>query len=310
MEAWRGMNARLDTLLEMHGDEGILLVPIEGSGGFWGAAMFAVPLGHTEPWSKVARSCLRTFGAIAGGMVRRAEEAARAERMRRALEEARHQQELATLAVGVAHDISNLVTLIRGKLDLARAKGLVDGAFVTELDPSLDATTALTRQLYAFAGLEERTPVPVDLLRLWKRGLAVLESNRPPGLNIQVQLDGDLPPVRGDVTQLGQALGNLVLNAFEALQHTGGVVILGAEREDRVREGVRVWVQDDGAGVPEELRDKLFEPLVSTRGIRRGVGLAAARSIVENHGGELWLDRDYADGARFVAWLPAWVDDA
>jgi len=307
-ELWHGHDPVADRLLDMHGDEALLLVPIAGSDQFWGAAMFAAPAGHTEPWSNVAHSCLRTIAAIVGGTVRRHEEQARVERLRRIIEESRHQQELATLAVGVAHDISNLVTLMRGRLDVARMREQIGPDVIGHLDPTLDATAALARQLYAFAGLEERAKVPVDLLRLWRRGLAVLESSRPPGLSIQVRVPGDLPPVRGDVTQVGQALGNLVLNAFEAMEGDSGTLILGAEPEHRGRPGVRVWVQDDGPGVPESMRSRLFEPLASTRGARRGVGLAAARGIVEAHGGELWLDREYTEGARFLVWLPAWLD--
>ena len=102
-----------------------------------------------------------------------------------------------------------------------------------------------------------------------------------------------------DAAQLRQVLTNLLTNAVQALEGTGEIVISGQRDE--------TWdiitVQDDGLGVPPDVRDRLFEPLFSTKTKGTGLGLTICRQIVEKHGGTLTLGESTC-GAAFRITLP------
>ena len=108
------------------------------------------------------------------------------------------------------------------------------------------------------------------------------------------------PQLGADAVQIGQILFNLLVNAVQALEGRGGAVHVGSS----VANGqVRLHLQDDGPGVPAELRAKVFEPLFTTRARGIGLGLAVSRSLAEANGGTLTLDESER-GARFTLSLP------
>jgi two-component system, NtrC family, sensor histidine kinase HydH len=101
--------------------------------------------------------------------------------------------------------------------------------------------------------------------------------------------------------QVQTALGNLVRNAFEAMP-AGGTLAVDFHREgDRVR----IVVTDTGEGVREEVRERLFEPLVTTKALGIGLGLSTAKSLIENQSGSIRYEDGRRGGAAFVIDLPA-----
>ncbi len=103
-----------------------------------------------------------------------------------------------------------------------------------------------------------------------------------------------------DVTQIGQILFNLLVNAVQALDGRGGTIRVTATASDT---HAHLHVEDDGPGVPAELRAKIFEPLFTTKARGIGLGLAVSRSLAEANDGTLVVD-DNAGGARFTLSLP------
>jgi signal transduction histidine kinase len=95
---------------------------------------------------------------------------------------------------------------------------------------------------------------------------------------------------------------NLVLNAIEAMQRTGGEVTVRSEREGDA--SLVVSVSDTGAGLAPESGDAIFEPFFTTKPQGTGMGLSICRTIVESHGGRLWADRTPGTGATFRFSLP------
>ncbi|MFI5078401.1 MAG: sensor histidine kinase, partial [Vicinamibacteria bacterium] len=124
--------------------------------------------------------------------------------------------------------------------------------------------------------------------------------NVPAGVSVQVDVPEGLPRVSADAVQIGQILFNLLVNAIQALEGRGGAVRVGSSVADG---HVRLHLQDDGPGVPAELRAKVFEPLFTTRARGIGLGLAVSRSLAEANGGTLTLDESER-GARFTLSLP------
>ncbi len=125
---------------------------------------------------------------------------------------------------------------------------------------------------------------------------------------IQVYLElSPVPPIWGRRGDLEEVVVQLVRNAGEAIVESGkgGKVI--------VRTGVRgnwarLEVEDDGPGVPAELRDRIFDPFVTTKAARggTGLGLAIVQNLITAHNGRIWLEDSPSGGAKFIVELPLW----
>jgi signal transduction histidine kinase len=154
-----------------------------------------------------------------------------------------------------------------------------------------------------FAGGAESATTTVDLVALC-RGAVRLVSHEAMRRQIQIGIDGQaMSLVRGQHHRLAQAVLALVLNAVDASPQGGKVAV-------EVRAGVdevSVVVEDEGEGIPEAIRERLFQPFVSTRGASQGLGLGlmACQTIAEMHGGSIdWRPRP-TRGTRFVFRLPS-----
>jgi len=116
-----------------------------------------------------------------------------------------------------------------------------------------------------------------------------------------VQHAPDLPAAQFDEGQIRQALLNLVRNAAEAMPGGGHVWLRTRSEQGRVV----VEVADDGPGIPPELRERLFDPFVSTKQGGTGLGLALTHQIVKDHGGAIRVSSTPGQGATFTLELPA-----
>jgi len=130
---------------------------------------------------------------------------------------------------------------------------------------------------------------------------------RTSGIEVMLDLAGDIPPILADADQLHQVLLNLIINAQHALQdHPGPRRIRVTSRYDVAADVVRITVADNGPGIPADLRARVFEPYFTTKptGIGTGVGLAVSLGIVEAHGGTLTVDCPIDGGTVFKIALP------
>lgn len=217
---------------------------------------------------------------------------------------------MSVMAAGLAHEINNPLAIIGNRLECMEdeLRDLGHAGLVHDLHVLRDHTTRLvqlTRDLLRFARDPEEQQAPVVLAELVHRLGALLESTLA-SRNVRVELEtnGD-SRVLGVEPALETVCMNLVLNAADAMP-VGGVVKLSARRED---DTVRLTVTDAGSGVPEELRERIFEPFFTTKGNRgTGLGLSLCRSIIERHGGRVWVESVKEGGSRFTVSLPALPD--
>ncbi|HEY2622462.1 two-component system sensor histidine kinase NtrB [Dyella sp. Tek66A03] len=191
---------------------------------------------------------------------------------------------------GFAHEVKNPLAGLRGAAQLLQRR--VDDEDLRSLAglviAEADRLTALANRLLRHGGAVQLGPVNVHE-RLERLGDLLLAEPSAPG--VRHDYDPSLPDVYGDDDRLLQLLLNLARNAIEAGAQT---LVFRTRAEPAVRLGertarmaLRVDVIDDGPGVPASLRDTLFEPLVSGRADGSGLGLALAREIAREHGGEL-----------------------
>lgn len=244
-----------------------------------------------------------------------------AARIQEELVQAQKMESLGKLAGGVAHDFNNLMASIRGNSEL----------LLRRLDPAdprrrygedvVQATLraeTLTLQLLAFSRHQPFDPRPVDLAAL----LQGFRSLLAPLLGEDVALDSTLAPgafvVLADPNQVEQILLNLAVNARDALPNGGRIRIdavrlhldaSNPELHPGVEPGdfVRLTIEDDGEGIPEEVLPRIFEPFFSTKapGEGSGLGLSVVYGIARHHGG--WVDVESTPGVRtaFHVHLPA-----
>jgi PAS domain S-box-containing protein len=241
----------------------------------------------------------------------------------RRLAEAQRVEGLGLLAGGIAHDFNNLLVGVLGNADLAllevepsaRAYG-----FLERIRTAAHRLADLARQMLTYSGRSPTSIQPVDLVAVTREMLALVGSTIPTQIQLQLDLPEQLPAVAGDSAQLGQVIVNLVMNAAEAIGAAAGSISISARREflDSERSAslaVRairgatdylcLEVSDDGPGMDEATRLRIFDPFFSTKGTRgRGLGLASVIGIVRAHQGALQVDSARGEGARMRVWLP------
>jgi two-component system, cell cycle sensor histidine kinase and response regulator CckA len=222
-------------------------------------------------------------------------------------------ESLGTLAGGIAHDFNNCLTAIIGCLMLAkdRIKHVPEAREL--LEDASDAAfraTSLTRQLLTFSkgGVPLKTCLHVGGLVERATDFCLRGSN----VKGDVRIDADLWSVEVDTGQLEQVLGNLVINAKQAMPDGGTIVVRASNvvvaqpnSLDGERRYVRISVEDSGVGIPAENLPRIYDPYFSTKAGGSGLGLATAYSVVRKHGGFIDCNSTVGQGSTFQIHLPA-----
>ena len=224
---------------------------------------------------------------------------------------------MGVLAAASAHELNQPLTAIMSNAQAAQrflkspSPNLQEVAEILE-DIALDDERA-SEVIRRMRALVKKEPVDFQTLDIAEvlQGVERLTHKTATMRNILVSLevDPDLPRIRGDRVQLQQVLLNLLLNAFDATESSGSesrVVAVGARRESSQ---VVIEVRDHGVGIPDEIYHKLFEPFQSSKKQGLGMGLSISKSIVERHGGGLAAENNPDCGATFYLSLPVASDE-
>ena len=178
----------------------------------------------------------------------------------------------------------------------------------TVVEESLEGVVRIARivnDMLRFSRVPEEAPETVELNDVIRVALRLAAFDRNNAVGVEQRLAEGLPSVRGSANRLVQVLLNLLLNANQALAgRPDARVVVESARDGR---SVVVQVRDNGPGIPEEQRHRVFDPFFTTRapGEGTGLGLSIAFDIVREHGGELELGAAPEGGACFTIRLPA-----
>jgi signal transduction histidine kinase/CheY-like chemotaxis protein len=227
---------------------------------------------------------------------------------------------LGQLTGGIAHDFNNMLTVITGTIDIL-AEAVADkpqlAAIAKLISEAADRGAGLTGHLLAFARKQPLQPRGTDIGVLMIESEKLLRSTLGEHIEIETVLKQDLWPALVDPSQLSSALLNLAINARDAMPSGGKLtleasnIILdesSANADGEVQPGnyVLIAVSDTGAGIPEAIRDKVFEPFFSTKDVGRGTGLGLSMvyGFVKQSGGHIKVYSEEGHGTTFRIYLP------
>jgi two-component system, LuxR family, sensor kinase FixL len=220
---------------------------------------------------------------------------------------------VSAMASTLAHEINQPVTAARALArsvqhllrsatpDLSRADHNL-----TTLVSEIDAAGNIVRRIREFL---QRGPLmgDVDVHGLLEDVLVLVEQEAAAAeVRVDIMVEDDLPPLRGDRGQLEQVLLNLVRNSIDAIlgaQMRAGHVRLTAQRSGRPSD-VLISVRDNGPGISTDMAGRLFEPLTTSKRDGLGLGLSICETIAAAHGGRIWLEATGADATEFRLTVP------
>ena len=308
------------------GDDAWLTLPLSTTDGTLGAVAVAMPEGRAlAPDEELG---LRSAVELSAEALQRVNLRSERDALRQNLEATQEQLErlrdrivlseslaaIGELVSSVAHELNNPLTSVIGFAQLLQTLDVADDvkSDLAIIDSEARRCQRIVQNLLSLARQQEENLAGVQMNEMVNRTLELKAySLRIDNIEILVDLDPRIPPVRANPCKLQQALLNLVNNAHEAMAQARGGGTLLIRTEPTLlggRPAVRVSIADDGPGVPLDLRQRLFEPFFSTKRSQSGtgLGLAISRQIADECGGRLRLDETYTPGAKFDLDLPAY----
>lgn len=213
---------------------------------------------------------------------------------------------LGQLAGGVGHELRNPLAVISNavyylKLVQPDADDKIK-SYHGMIEHEVHTAEKIITDLLDFTRIKSVEREPVAVSELVRQTLERFPA--PPLVEVVLELPADLPPVYADPRQIVQVLGNLTVNACQAMP-TGGKLTLLAHRQEQM---VAIAVKDSGVGIPPENLSKLFEPLFTTKLKGIGLGLAVSKKLAEANGGRIEVESEPGKGSTFSVYLPVYKE--
>ncbi len=223
---------------------------------------------------------------------------------------------VAELSASLAHEIRNPLASIRSSVEqLARSRHAGDDerTLASLIVRESDRLSRLLSEFLDFSRVRASKAEPVDLHAVTTAALAVVRAHPDCRPVAELVVEGERTVVEGDEDLLHRTLLNLTLNAVQAAGEKPVRVVISVEPVRpadlpgglRIEHPVRLRIRDNGPGVPEEIRERMFEPFVSRRPGGSGLGLAIVQRAVAAHRGAVFVDSVIGSGTTFTIYLPA-----
>lgn len=230
-----------------------------------------------------------------------------AKNFERALRRQEKMAAIGQMAAGIAHEIRNPLASISGSIQLLSASKQFDNEEDKKLSSitikEIDRLNHLIAEFLDFVRPDSMTKEPFELNKLIKDVIEVVKVN--PKISDKVSVELSLvseQSLLGSYDKLKQAVLNLVINAYEAMNKGGSLLQIKTQDEDSK---IVLVIEDEGEGMSEETLNRLFTPFHTTKPKGTGLGLAISHKIFEAHDAEVSVDSEIGKGTRFTIKFPA-----
>ena len=240
------------------------------------------------------------------------------------LEQSQRLESLGVLAGGIAHDFNNILAIILGYCGLTKLNYDNAEKNIPKIEIAVERAAALCRQMLTYAGKTQLFQTMIVMWVLVDDVVSMLKATTSLNVVFKTHLSSDIPIITGDATQLRQVIMNLIINASEAIGEKQGEVCISLSKlEIKVGESIYdhqgkiipvgsylcMEVVDNGCGMDEETKRRIFEPFYSTKFSGRGLGMSAVLGIITSHKGALQFSSQPGHGTAFKVYLPVVISE-
>jgi signal transduction histidine kinase/FixJ family two-component response regulator len=213
------------------------------------------------------------------------------------------------LVSGIAHELNNPLTGILGYAQLLLGRRLAPAQLgdAQRIYREAERARHIVKNLLLFARETKPERTAVDLNEIVERTLALRSYElKVEDIALELELDPNLPQTVGDPTQLQQVVLNLVVNSEQAILQSRGHGRIRICTRQAPGSRLVLEISDDGPGILPEVASRVFEPFFTTKppGVGTGLGLSIVYGIVQEHGGDIYLESEVGRGSTFVVELP------
>jgi PAS domain S-box-containing protein len=233
---------------------------------------------------------------------------------------AQRMESIGTLAGGIAHDLNNILAPILMSIHILKATSPDAEAqdILETIEVSAKRGADIVRQVLSFARGIEGERIEIQTKHLLKDLEVIVKDTFPRNIRLQFAVPNNAWTILGDPTQVHQILLNLCVNARDAMEHGGSLIVAvknvvldehyaAMNMQAKAGRFVNINVTDSGTGMPPELLEKIFEPFFTTKGVGKGtgLGLSTVAAIVKSHDGFINVYSEPEKGTTFKVYLPA-----
>lgn len=207
------------------------------------------------------------------------------------------------LAAGMAHEIRNPLTSIKGFIQLATsAKRALPPEHLDIIIDEVDRIEGIIKETMLLAKPAPTQFKTVSLQQLWEETQIIMQPQANlRGVELQMTIEKDLPTLLAEPNHLKQVFINLIRNSVEAAPDSGGQISVSVKK---VQRNIVVSFQDNGRGIPQTVLKNLGRPFISTKDTGTGLGLTVSYRIIQNHGGKIDVSSKQGQGTTFTIELP------
>ena len=205
------------------------------------------------------------------------------------------------LAAGIAHEIKNPLTSLKGFIQLMKAEEIPTKKYLEIMEDELHRLDVISNELLVLAKPHKNKVKVNNLTKIVKEVIFLLEAEAmKKSIQIVSIIDEQDLLILCDIHKVKQVLINIVKNGIEAMEHSGVITIQVSARANNAQ----VSITDQGCGIPDKYLDQIGKPFFSTKETGNGLGLMICQKIISEHGGEISIKTTSGEGTTFMIQLP------